>query len=631
MGFFQSNTCTFNLKEILGANFQNFSFKLNTDAYSSVECHGKINGADLVNGNLKAYVGTNVNIDFLIQSLFWLFCISLIPKNKDQYIAKYNTFTIGIVVLIFLIYFYGERSVYSIIYENFEFNYDNYFLLSLVAGLVLIMRVQNNLIKTRFYNLVNYFPYLFLIIGSMNGFNFNFFIFLLIYLGLQSSFQLSNNRVFTTLYSLICIFILSFQIIGNKNNERLFFDVDKLKGFTSSTNSLGSLVFWIITYYLIVCGLYYVIKESLDYIDLNKIKINLLITGALMSIIGVLSSLNSVINFFTYYYLGLNKLGIQQFTSIEGNTWRGLSASAEGVGEFYCFVILFSIIYNYLSKRKFTIFEVTLIVFVAYGLFRANNFAAFISLVLVLSVLLFNENTNLSFKTRTFIFSSSTVVVLITLFSFTNYSYKYLSEAIIYQAVNNSSFNYELPKNEVGQTAIELSAYGEILELEDYTRSTSTSLYNFLKIYNSDRNIKNIPHVISVVSAVSVPINRSEKWGIFIAKYNPDISKFLFGYGPNQLAEYYKSHKTKVNDGLVLPHSSFLDYLIFFGLLGTVFIFFYIAYLIYFNLNNKLFLYLVFFQLINLIKSDSLLYLNSFVLLIFVLNLTKLENLQNEK
>ena len=104
------------------------------------------------------------------------------------------------VVFIFLIYFYGERSVYSIIYENFEFNYDNYFLLSLVAGLVLIMRVQNNLIKTRFYNLVNYFPYLFLIIGSMNGFNFNFFIFLLIYLGLQSSFHLSNNRVFTTLY-----------------------------------------------------------------------------------------------------------------------------------------------------------------------------------------------------------------------------------------------------------------------------------------------------------------------------------------------------------------------------------------------------------------------------------------------
>ena len=131
--------------------------------------------------------------------------------------------------------------------------------------------------------------------------------------------------------------------------------------------------------------------------------------------------------------------------------------------------------------------------------------------------------------------------------------HKYLSEAIIYQAVNNSSFNYELPKNEVGQTAIELSAYGEILELEDYTRSTSTSLYNFLRIYNSDRNIKNILHVLSVVSAVSVPINRSEKWGIFIAKYNPDISKFLFGYYcPNQLAEYYKSHKTKVNDGLVL-------------------------------------------------------------------------------
>ena len=38
--------------------------------------------------------------------------------------------------------------------------------------------------------------------------------------------------------------------------------------------------------------------------------------------------------------------------SIEGNTWRGIAPSAEGMGEFFGFVILFSLLTNFYFKKK---------------------------------------------------------------------------------------------------------------------------------------------------------------------------------------------------------------------------------------------------------------------------------------
>ena len=115
---------------------------------------------------------------------------------------------------------------------------------------------------------------------------------------------------------------------------------------------------------------------------------------------------------------------------------------------------------------------------------------------------------------------------------------------MLYHGLENTSFDYELPINEYGQTFVELTNFGEALILEEDKKNMSTSLYNSLKIYNDDGDIKYLPNPITIVSAISVPINRSEKWGIFLAKYNPKIEQFLFGYGPNQLVDYQRSsHK----------------------------------------------------------------------------------------
>jgi len=217
------------------------------------------------------------------------------------------------------------------------------------------------------------------------------------------------------------------------------------------------------------------------------------------------------------------------------------------------------------------------------------------------------------------------------LFYFTPYSTQYLSKAMLYHGLENSSFDYELPKNQYNQTFVELTNFGEALILEDGESNISNSLYRALEIYNDGGDIKYLPNPVTIVSAISVPINRSEKWGIFLAKYNPSFTQLLFGYGPYQLVEYYKIHPTKVNSGLVLPHSSLLDFLIFFGIFGIVAIGYYLFQIIKNNNKNLIFTILMFFLLINLLKSDSLLYFSNLILLLFTINLGNLPSVDYDE
>jgi len=104
----------------------------------------------------------------------------------------------------------------------------------------------------------------------------------------------------------------------------------------------------------------------------------------------------------------------------------------------------------------------------------------------------------------------------------------------------------------------------------------------------------------------------------------------LFGYGPQQLSDYYLGHPTKYNDGLVLPHSSLLDILIFYGFFGVMLLSLFIISKSIPHRKNTLFAYLGFFILINYIKSDSILYLSSFVLSIFIFNLYRYKLISSE-
>ena len=56
IGYFQTNTCEFNLFQVISKNLRNTSFELRSDPTSRVECHGKVNGLDLVDN---------------VENLFW--------------------------------------------------------------------------------------------------------------------------------------------------------------------------------------------------------------------------------------------------------------------------------------------------------------------------------------------------------------------------------------------------------------------------------------------------------------------------------------------------------------------------------------------------------------------------------
>jgi len=206
-----------------------------------------------------------------------------------------------------------------------------------------------------------------------------------------------------------------------------------------------------------------------------------------------------------------------------------------------------------------------------------------------------------------------------------NFNYELASRSLIREGLIASEIDVVLPGDQYENNAVDNLNFGEILSFKKEETNISSSLYLLTEKYTNSKDIKFLPNAVGVLNAISLPINRSEKWGIFFAKYNPDLNSFLFGSGPQQLTDYYLGHRTKINTGLVLPHSSLLDYLVFYGFLGLICSSIFIFHKLYKNRNNYIYVCLLMFMMINLLKSDSLLYVSSFILFIFILNLSKID------
>lgn len=626
VGFYQTNTCRYSLGEIFQVNSFNSKIEILPDLSSKVECFGKINGVDKAGEKIKVYVGTNPNIDFLLQSIFWLLMLSFIPKSKNFTPRFPNTLAIFIMTCLLFLHLMSEDRFYLSYSDTFtaKLGYDNYLLLSLLVGVPIVLNIFLDIIKTRFYNLVNFLPFIFLFLGTYNSLNLNFFLLTISFIGILSIQEGFYSKSFTFIY-----FIFSIIHVVNFKTSNTYFDVDKLKGFINSSQNKLSLIFWTLIIYFFINGLLYIFKESTKFVDLQKLKLNFLISASLIVLIGIASSLYNYFNYLSYYYLGLNKLGIKSFNSIEGNTWRGISPSAEAAGEYFAIVLLFWLIVSRLQFIKIAKFEIVLIFITLYGLYRSNNFAATVGLILF-TILLFLNSSNLNTKLKKSIYVVGLVSIVGILNYGNDYSYNFASKTLLHQGISASLVSESLPGNEYGLNAAESSNFGQILLLEENDIKLSSSLKYSLKEFTENGNIRFIPDKIATWSFISVPINRSEKWGIFLAKYNPTIVEALFGYGPQQLSDYYLGHPTKYNEGLVLPHSSLLDILIFYGFFGVMLLSLFIISKSIQYRKNTLFAYLCFFILINYIKSDSILYLSSFVLSIFIFNLYRYKLISSE-
>jgi len=353
-------------------------------------------------------------------------------------------------------------------------------------------------------------------------------------------------------------------------------------------------------------------------LNLNRIKFNFLISGSLLLLFSFISALSSVGNFVIYYFMGLQKTGSKTLESVQENAWRGMSSSAESVGEFYAFVILFVAVLSIYSKTyRLKNIEYVLLIASIYGLYRSNNFAAFTSLIVLIAI--FYVYVNISNK-------KLLIVVLLLIISFfptlyllffNTYSLENASRKLIKEGLE-ISFIENLDKNEWGLDAIDQNRYLEVLQRQSDQDAVSSSLtYLIEKYHYSSRN--NIPNITTLISTVASPINRGVKWGTFFGKYDPNIRTFFFGTGVNNIVNYYLNHPTRVNDGLVLPHSSILSYLIFIGFNGLIVLVGLIIYKIYKNRSNSIYICFLVFYLINILKNDTLLYLNSFILFLFLI------------
>ena len=614
---YDSLICDYSILEFASENtMSNYDIRLDTT--SSIGCFSKINGTGKIDNDIVIYIGTNINIDLLIQSSFWLVLISMVPTSRKRTI-KYKHLSIVCFLILVLFHLNAEESFYNLNSKIFSTNFSqNYLLYSYLISLYLILLVFLTIFENRFYNLVNYLPFIFVTVGTYNTSNLNFFLLCLSLIGITQVFVNKWYR----LGLVVTLFLITFWTSQISTNQ-LFFDVDKLKGFTSSAYNLNSIFYWSVSYFFFCCGLAFLFMETIKFIQINKLLNNFLYSGVLITTLSIISATGPIQNLFTYYYLGLNKRASSTFDSVSGNAWRGISSSAEAVGEFFALTVLLVITVGLTSKSfRIGFFQQSLILVNLYGLYRSNNFAAtFSMLLLIIFICIFYYIR--SIKVRTLLVSLILVSIPVSYFLFFNTaSLDELNRKVIKEGLE-ISYIEGLETNEYGQSAIEQNRFLELLQSQEGLSQVSTSLTFLINEYHfSERN--NLPNITSLISSVAYPINRSEKWGVFIGKYNPNINTFLLGTGLNNLSNYYLNHPTKTNTGLVLPHSGILSYLIYTGCIGLFLFFSFIIRKVIISKDNHLYLVSIVFFILNVLKSDSVLYINSFILFVFIIHLDKL-------
>ena len=265
--------------------------------------------------------------------------------------------------------------------------------------------------------------------------------------------------------------------------------------------------------------------------------------------------------------------------SIVGNTWRGFSPSSELIGEFYGIGIIIFLYFVVVLKNKPTFKDYIFLQFCLYGVFKSNNFAAIISMILICTYLfIYSKNFKLSKKAFVGI-----IIILLISYSFlinaNNYeenSRSLLNEAILHSDLFKYENNYK--NSVIKKNYFSDEDYLTLLYAYDNESRASSSLLLLTNLYTPSFNIPLMPNIIGLLSFTSVMINRVELWGIAVAKYDPTIFEFAFGNGPYQLSDYLFNHQVRLDflgdkaNSLFLPHSSVFDLLLFggFSLIGLL-------------------------------------------------------------
>ena len=604
--FYEINTCRISLFEFLIENpnviYQDH-YKIRFNDYSSISCFGQITGIDQIGYTFYISIGTSSILNIFLQTLFWLFIISLIPSKKD-YKYEFSTLLNSLVAAVLICFiFYSEQRYYSKVLFEFDLNKNkSYFYIFVYFLFISIFSYY--FIDSRESTIINYIPYTFLIIGVYSGLNIYFLSIPFFIFGLNQIILNKKYRLRISIFNFIVLF-WSYNAIGSN----YYLKPDKIRGLSSSVYNFLSVSSWSFFVAISIFGLYIFIKKRISSFDIIRIRNSFTVVGITILFLGYIGSSMPLFNFLNYYYFGQTKYGTdnQNLFSVnywgESEAWRGFFPSAETVGEFYAIGLLLYVVSNIRFEKKANLLIYCSVPILLIGLYASNNKAAFISL-LFCSILFFNSRSKFNIKTL-IIFSSLLIGVLLYFIRLENliYSFEFSSMKLVNMGI---SYSFE---------------------------SAESSAIKYLK------NLENINFFIKIPILIfgifSFLINRSELWGLFFSRFNPTTAEFLFGTGPYILTDHYSQIdilETKISTGtplgFLLPHSSILLILIYFGIVGLALLLLYILYILKVGKNANFQIFLIcLFILLNLIKSDSILYFSSLSLyLLFYIKLIQARN-----
>lgn len=603
--FYEINPCKVSLFEFIKSNpksiYQDHYYFRPVDN-SSINCYGRIAGVTVQQLGLETQffvaVGTNSFLNLILQSAFWLFCITLIPKNKEKKNLTNNLFyeevLIFITSLILSFSIYSQSRFYDTSFYFFEFKDKNsYILLFLIFWLITKNLV--NIFVNRIENIINYLPFIFIFTFIFSGFNLNLYSFLVIFFGLKQIITRKELIKFNLFYLVFSVWWLF------NTNGSFYFKVGKLRSFTSSSFDFNSNFYWIIFFVLLINGVYEIFRLTSENFNFSKFTNNISISTSALLIFGLLGSNFPIISFFQYYYLGLQRYVVNitnPFIFDEYGvkvSWRGIFPSSETVGELFG-ISLVLILYQIVITKRVKLINKLGIISSGIGLYFSDNKTSIVLVFLIAISYIFLDNLDFSKTTRI-------VVVL---------SFIFISIAALYFVIgkDNLSTSYEFMNT-------------RLIEKAEFYSSDNMYSSSLSYIQESDSKDSIFKLVFGIISTISLLLNRSEMWGVFFARYNPNIVEFFAGSGPLNFGQLYGEIVIANQSTLLLPHSSVLSYLVFFGIIPIFF--FLVKYLfeLYKISKDREYFYLLIFLFFNILKNDSLNYFNTFIFYYLVLMIFK--------
>ena len=606
--YYEINPCKVSIFDFLLNNtkstYQNHYYFRPNDK-TPINCYGKIAGVSVQSlGNetqFFIFIGTNSILNLLFQSILWVTLILFIPRSKEK-IYEINKTTKYVIIcsLLFTYSIFAENRFYEKNIYNFDFYNPTAYILIFLSFLLSYL-ILTEVLSSRIYNLLNYFPWIFLFNFIFSGFNLSLITMMFVLFGLLSV----NKKTILNSRNII-YFLLSIWWTFNSTSE-YFFKVGKLRGFTSSSYDLYSNIYWIVIFYLIINGalkLYDITKESFNFTTFVK-NISKVSSGVI--VFGLFGANFPIINFLNYYFFGLQRYVVEEINPfaldqyLERISWRGVFPSSETIGEFFGASLLILLFYI-VKEGNITNLDIVGIIFSSLGLYFSDNKTSIV-LVFLLILYYFFVKSNINnfhlsknfFKLLIFIVAILVLYIVIGADNF-QASYKYMSTTLYSRAGS-----YQFSSNQ----------------------STSLSF-----IQTSLENNLFLKYFFGLVSSVAFLLNRSIMWSLFFARYNPTIFETLFGTGPLTFGKLYGAFKIIEVESLLLPHSSVLSFLVFFGVIPLLSIAIYFLSKVYKNRKNDEFIIFAIYITLNVLKNDSLNYLPMFIFYFFVIKILYNKNIK---